>query len=231
MASTLCLPGDAVPLGPGGVAGLGVGLDEDDGARAFATTAGMLRERDGEVSVENFQKRYIPRAGDKVVGIVTQRNAEMYKVDIRAPSPAYLPSLAFNGATKRNRPALEVGSLVYARIEAAHPDLDTELSCIDLDTKKSWGTGEVEFSDLKGGTNFEVPLSAARRLTSADSFILDRLGQDFAYELCVGQNGRVWLNAQTARETVLLVQAIRRSFGMSDVQCEAMVAKMVQVFS
>lgn len=81
--------------------------------------------------------------------------------------------------------------------------------------------------------------------------------QDFAYELCVGQNGRVWLSAPTARETVLLlqvsydflamyqwqnppsqqslemsyfwecdacdgdeVQAIKRSFGMSNVQIE-----------
>ena len=32
------------------------------------------------------------------------------------------------------------------------------------------------------------------------------LSKDFAYELCVGQNGRVWLSAPTARETVLLLQ-------------------------
>lgn len=65
-------------------------------------------------------------------------------------------------------------------------------------------------------------------LTDVDCPILDRLGkdlsvghrtcvctvvfpvvlrvQDFAYELCVGQNGRVWLSAPTARETVLLLQ-------------------------
>ena len=33
------------------------------------------------------------------------------------------------------------------------------------------------------------------------------VSEDFAYELCVGQNGRVWLSAPTARETVLLLQA------------------------
>ena len=33
--------------------------------------------------------------------------------------------------------------------------------------------------------------------------------KDFSYELCVGQNGRVWLVAPTARETVLLLQALR----------------------
>lgn len=79
--------------------------------------------------------------------------------------------------------------------------------------------------------NFEVALSAARKLHEVPCFILDRLGQDFAYELCVGHNGRAWLLAQTAREMVLLMQAIRRSFGMSDAQVEAMVTKMVEVFS
>ena len=89
-----------------------------------------------------------------------------------------------------------------------------------------------------------------------ECFILDRLGkasshfsyffkrEDFAFELCVGQNGRVWLSAATARETVLLLQAIKRSFGMSNVQIEVasnclcgeksgevMVGKMVEVFS
>ncbi|CAK9103296.1 unnamed protein product [Durusdinium trenchii] len=209
--------------------GSGVAVDSDSG-RAFATTAGVLRTED-EVRVENLRKRYVPRQGDCVVGIVMGRNADFFKVDIRAPSPAFLPTLAWNGATKRNRPVLEIGTLVYARVEAAHPDLDTELSCVDPDTKKSWNTGEVLLGELKGGLSFEVALSAAQRLLDVDCFILDRLGKDFAYELCVGQNGRVWLSAPTARETVLLLQAIRRSFGMSNVQIEAMVGKMVGLFS
>mmetsp|Transcript_7234 Transcript_7234/g.14942 ORF Transcript_7234/g.14942 Transcript_7234/m.14942 type:complete len:228 (-) Transcript_7234:66-749(-) len=226
---SLCLPGDPVSLADVS-AGFGIGIDSD-GSRAFATTAGVIRRTEDEVSVENLCKRYIPREGDIVIGIVSHRSAEAYKVDIRSPCPAYLPALAFSGATRRNRPTLDVGSLVYARVEAAHPDLDTELSCIDPQTKKSWSTGEVLFGELKGGLSFEVALSAAQRLLSTNCFVLDRLGQDFAYELCVGQNGRVWLSAPTARESILLLQAIRRSFGMSDVQVEAMVSKMVRVFS
>ncbi|CAE7250089.1 Exosc3 [Symbiodinium sp. CCMP2592] len=226
----LCLPGDEVPLQPGSLPGPGVALDTDSG-RAFATTAGVLRTLEDEVRVENLRKRYIPRKGDYIVGIIMSRSADFYKVEIRAPSPAFLPTLAWNGATKRNRPLLEIGMLVYARVEAAHPDLDTELSCVDPDTKKSWNTGEVLLGELKGGLSFEVTLTAAQRLLAIDCFILDRLGKDFSYELCVGQNGRVWLVAPTARETVLLLQAIKRSFGMTNVQIEAMVGKMVEVFS
>eukprot|EP00929_Paragymnodinium_shiwhaense_P054778 TRINITY_DN27450_c0_g2_i1.p1 TRINITY_DN27450_c0_g2~~TRINITY_DN27450_c0_g2_i1.p1 ORF type:complete len:230 (+),score=50.74 TRINITY_DN27450_c0_g2_i1:88-777(+) len=228
---SLCLPGDSVPFSDVvGAAGVGIKIDEES-SRAYATAAGVLRTVDDKATIENLRKRYIPRAGDCVVGIIMHRGAEAYKVDIRSPSPAYLPALAFNAATKRNRPNLEAGNLVFCRVVAAHADLETELSCIDLDTKKTWTTGEILFGELKGGLNFEVPLSAANRLTEPECFVLDRLGADFAYELVVGQNGRLWIMAQTARETVLLHQAIRRSFGMSEVQVEAMVTKMVQVFS
>ncbi|CAE7259419.1 Exosc3 [Symbiodinium sp. CCMP2456] len=223
----LCLPGDEVPLQPGSLPGPGVALDTDSG-RAFATTAGVLRTLGDEVRVENLRKRYIPRKGDYIVGIIMSRSADFYKVEIRAPSPAFLPTLAWNGATKRNRPLLEIGMLVYARVEAAHPDLDTELSCVDPDTKKSWNTGEVLLGELKGGLSFEVTLTAAQRLLAIDCFILDRLGKDFSYELCVGQNGRVWLVAATARETVLLLQAIKRSFGMTNVQIEVYLLSRLQ---
>ncbi|CAE8612566.1 unnamed protein product, partial [Polarella glacialis] len=215
----LCLPGDEVPM-TGAMPGMGVALDED-GQRAFATAAGVVRTSDEEVSVENLRKRYLPRKGDCVVGIVMSRNSEFYKVDIRSPSAAFLPCLSFNAATKRNRPQLEIGSLVYARVEEAHADLDTELTCIDPETKKCWNTGEVLLGELKNGLSFEVALSAAQRLVAVDCYVLDRLGKDFSYELCAGTNGRVWLVAPTARETVLLLQAIRRSFGMTNVQVEA----------
>eukprot|EP00933_Yihiella_yeosuensis_P068323 TRINITY_DN7385_c0_g1_i1.p1 TRINITY_DN7385_c0_g1~~TRINITY_DN7385_c0_g1_i1.p1 ORF type:complete len:229 (-),score=47.18 TRINITY_DN7385_c0_g1_i1:180-866(-) len=227
--AVLCLPGDEVNL-DGALPGPGMAVDEE-GLRAFATSAGVMRRTEHEVGIENLRKRYLPRKGDCIVGIVMGRNADFYKVDIRAPSPAFLPTLSFNAATKRNRPQFEIGSLVYCRVEEAHPDLDTELSCVDSETKKSWNTGEVLYGELKGGLSFEVALSAAQRLLAVDCYVLDRLGKDFAFEICVGENGRVWISAPTAREAVLLLQAIRRSFGMTNVQIEAMVKKMVSIFS
>ena len=100
--------------------------------------------------------QYIPRVEDTVVGIVTERLGEAYRVDIRSTcvdhgggavvvlpadahscvclpthgrSRAMLPLLAFQGATKRNRPNLTVGALVYARVVGADRDMEPELSC------------------------------------------------------------------------------------------------------
>ena len=50
---------------------------------------------------------YIPSVGDPVVGTITDRHPDTYTVDIGAPFRALLPALAFEGATRRNRPNLK----------------------------------------------------------------------------------------------------------------------------
>ena len=46
--------------------------------------------------------------GDPVIGIITMRLSEAYRVDIAEALPATLDHLAFQGATKRNKPDLKV---------------------------------------------------------------------------------------------------------------------------
>ena len=65
-----------------------------------------------------------------MVGIITERYGESWNVDILAPFTATLPALAFEGVTRRNRPRLEAGDVVYARVTNAPRDADTELTCV-----------------------------------------------------------------------------------------------------
>ncbi len=46
--------------------------------------------------------------GDSVIGVITKAGAENFRVDIGTSMPAVLGSLSFSGATKRNRPNLQV---------------------------------------------------------------------------------------------------------------------------
>ena len=66
---------------------------------------------------------------DLVIGTITNKSAEVYRVDIGWHIPAALNTLAFEGATRKNRPYLEIGSLVYARVSLADPFVEPELSC------------------------------------------------------------------------------------------------------
>lgn len=75
--------------------------------------------------------------------MVEDKGGDFYKVNIFSGAPALLDRLAFDGATKRNKPELRRGDVLYARVTLADRDLDTELSCMAASgPKKDWSSGE-----------------------------------------------------------------------------------------
>ena len=88
-------------------------------------------------------------------------------------TPAVLSVLAFNGATKRNKPSLAVGVLVFARVSTVDRHLEPELTCqvsgatsasdVSHFAKKDWVTGEGVYGELRGGTLVKASMLHARR--------------------------------------------------------------------
>lgn len=64
----------------------------------------------------NLFFRYIPHSGDRVLGTVTAKVGDIFRVDIGGPDLALLNYTSFEGATKRNRPNVKVGDLIYGQI-------------------------------------------------------------------------------------------------------------------
>eukprot|EP00238_Polyblepharides_amylifera_P006106 CAMPEP_0196573906 /NCGR_PEP_ID=MMETSP1081-20130531/3725_1 /TAXON_ID=36882 /ORGANISM="Pyramimonas amylifera, Strain CCMP720" /LENGTH=200 /DNA_ID=CAMNT_0041891759 /DNA_START=15 /DNA_END=614 /DNA_ORIENTATION=+ len=183
-------PGDAVfgiPSESDVVLRLGGGLHRL-GETVSATRTGALRySHPGKYWVEGSQRRYLPQIDDPIVGLITNRHGENFEVDIGAAFKAILSATAFEGASRRNRPLLKVGALVYGRVTAADRDLDPEIECTDADGKSSG------FGPLTGGYMFQSSTGLARVLLSNPPCpILSVLGQELSYELAVGLNGRVW---------------------------------------
>lgn len=52
--------------------------------------------------------QYVPAKGETVIGIVTLKSGDVFKVDFGGSEQASLSYLAFEGATKRNRPNVQV---------------------------------------------------------------------------------------------------------------------------
>ncbi|BDA49650.1 Exosome complex component rrp40 [Coccomyxa sp. Obi] len=223
MNSQVVAPGDVVAVLPEqGKVKVGAGLYAE-GNSLHTSKAGVLRQtKVGKLWVEGRQKRYIPSTGDDVVGIVLERHAENFVVDIGAPFPAVLNFLAFEGATRRNRPKLSEGDLVYARVVLAHRDTDTEVSCTDSGGKASG------YGPLKGGCLMTCTTALARRLlASPPAPVLDALGKSVQFEIAIGQNGRVWIDAASAATVVLIANAIARSEFLSADQSRLLVQKLM----
>ena len=181
-------------------------------------------KQNSKLILESPQKRYIPLQNDLVIGIVTARLSEFFRVDIGSQSTGTLSLLTgFEGATKKNRPNWNVGSVIFARVSMAHPELDPELACFDPSGKISaemfglLGENEsilpTELSKSKSSSKyphlFRISCSYSRKLQNPNKdSLLPIIGRYFTFEIAAGANGRVFLETNNARDTAAISQLI-----------------------
>eukprot|EP01017_Pseudomicrothorax_dubius_P038622 TRINITY_DN5819_c0_g1_i8.p1 TRINITY_DN5819_c0_g1~~TRINITY_DN5819_c0_g1_i8.p1 ORF type:complete len:210 (+),score=48.54 TRINITY_DN5819_c0_g1_i8:44-673(+) len=166
-----------------------------DESSVIARHSGLIIDREvkGEhkLGLLTRPKKYLPEAEDFVVGIIKSRENEAYLVDIGGPTIARLGETEFQGASKRNKPNLEEGALIYARVLEHNKFERTTLTCISTKDNKQWTTGESFFGELKGGFVFPGSISFCRDLLDKrKTQILDELKKHVAYEVAVGINGK-----------------------------------------
>ena len=228
-----CLPGDDVTEHVQARLGPGLRLVEP-GGRVFSTLAGVVKSRSalGSSFVEPCSKLrgyYNPRQGDQVVGIVEDRGGDWYKVNVFSGSSALLSRLGFEGASKRNKPELQRGDVVYARVVQASKDLDVEVSCIAASgIKKDWSSGMTIYGPLSEGVLLRVSIQQARAMLLPECVLLNALGKHLAYEVTVGMNGLVWVRAGNVVDTIVVRNAIANAEYLDDAHTEAMVEQLVR---
>jgi len=188
-----------------------------------------------QYSIKNNKKYYIPRTGDNVIGIIEEKGTDYYKVNIfsGANSIALLGRLAFEGATKRNKPELKKGDIVYARITMTNKDIDTELTCLsNTGSKKEWTTNETIYGELSNGLLIHLSnLSIVNTLLVPDCTVLNSLGKHFAFEVAIGMNGLIWIRSQDNMITIIIRNAILNSQYICDNEVESMVDELAKLYS
>jgi exosome complex component RRP40 len=198
------VPGDTVDsslLPPSQKRKIGIGLNQTGPNEFQSTVAGPLevdfKKKSAQISI--LDARYIPRAGDLVIAQVRASSTEFFFLYINAHSQqAFLPQLAFEGASKKTRPQLKPNDLVYAKVVFAQKNMDIELSCVNPSTGKAEPDG---LGPLTGGMVFDVSIGLAERMLKRNGVeFLEELGAKIpgGFEVCVGKNGRVWVDCPEA---------------------------------
>ena len=186
------------------------------------------------VSILSFpRRRYIPTQNDIVIAQIHHSSADYFHCIVTPQAaPALLPQLAFEGATKKTKPMLRSGDLVYARVSSVGlgAGAEIELTCVNPATGKAEPGG---LGPLTGGMLYDVSTGMAARLLEANSWsnkndeeddenggpaelvILTELGKQLesigGFEVAIGRNGRVWVDCSNAAEaTVRATVAIGR---------------------
>lgn len=166
--------------------------------------------------------------------MIEDKAGDFYKVNILSGTSCLLSRLGFEGATKRNKPELKVGDVVYCRVQLAHRDLDTELTCIAAGgvSKKEWSSGESVYGALNGGQLIKLSTGFCKNLLQTDNFLLATLAKYafsrffvssvhpflvfFFFELCfgyfrylpyeiaIGINGFVWFRTGNLQDSLVV---------------------------
>ncbi|ROT34752.1 exosome complex exonuclease RRP40 [Sodiomyces alkalinus F11] len=193
---------------------LGPGLRHVPPNKIVPVIAGQIitDPKKNTIWVENAGGRYVPSPGDLVIGTVHRSTMDAFQVHLADYSaPTLLPHMAFELASKKNRPQLPPGSLVYARVVSARKHMDAELECVNPTTGKADGLGP-----LVNGMLFHISLGMSRRLLMARPasdggvVVLDELGAlGAAFETAVGRNGRIWVNSESVKTVIAVGRAIQ----------------------
>ncbi|KAJ5684264.1 uncharacterized protein N7477_000609 [Penicillium maclennaniae] len=189
-----------------------------------ATQAGLLvtDTKRNAVSLQSFSnRRYIPTTNDLVIAQIHHSSVDYFHC-IVTPHTAHamLGQLSFEGATKKTRPMLKQGDLVYARVLSVGvgAGAEVELTCVNPATGKAEPGG---LGPLVGGMVFDVSTGMAARLLRASStsaeksdavdglVVLAELGKKLeslgGFEIAVGRNGKVWVDCSNAGESAVKV--------------------------
>ncbi|KAG8595223.1 hypothetical protein GDO81_001455 [Engystomops pustulosus] len=164
--------------------------------------------------------QYVPVKGDHVIGIVTMKSGDIFKLDVAGSDQASLSFLAFEGATKKNRPNVKVGDLVYGQFIVANKDMEPELACID-------GSGKANGMGVIGqdGFMFKVSLGLVRKLLTPQNDIIQELMNVFPMELVIGMNGRIWIKAKTIQQTLIVANILEACEYLTTAQRKQVFAK------
>lgn len=209
---------------------LGPGLSVfSDGREVRVVKPGVLHfRRPNTLWVNCAQKRYSAVTGEAVLGVVAKKAGDIFMVDIGASELAALSYEGFEGATKRNRPDVRPGDIVYALVSLGERDFEPELVCVRQTTGKAAGMGVIGRED-GGGVMLSCGLAFARRLRSSAEFpLLRRLGEIAPFEVIVGANGRVWVHGRSCREAIVLGNAILSAEEMDNEQCRDLCRQLAE---
>lgn len=164
------------------------------GGKTYAAVLGMVRD-DRFIPLEMI---YSPKAGDNVVGVVTDVRHSGYSVDM---------NLAANGfiSSKFTRVSFRQGDLIFGRVKFAD-----EVGNVDITDAKRLPTGKL----------VEVPASKVPRIIGKRSSMLNVVRDGTGCSIFVGNNGYIWIggkgNLQLALKTIDFIVERAHTRGLTD---------------
>jgi len=158
---------------------------------------------------------YSPKEGDIIIGIISQKSYETYRVNILSSREANLNSIDFQGATRKSKPNLNAGDVIYAKVEKVNKYTNATLTCKGSNNSKDWASGESTYGPLKEGKVYEFNRYLCLKLLENNEFVKRLKECVQGLNLKIGFNGRIWIKTDKIELIPKVFEAIKNGLNLS----------------
>jgi exosome complex component RRP4 len=191
---------------------LGKGVYEFEG-KVLSKFLGIPKESRDEVDVIPLNCVYLPKVGDKVIGIIKSVEISGWQVDINSPYTAFLPLgegvREYVDVTKVDLSKFyDVGDVIFCKVVNVPKNRIVQVSMKYLYTKK-----------LLGGTVIKIIPSKVPRLIGKGGSMISLIKKLTGCQMVPGENGLIWVkgeNVQKVIEAISLIEKESHFFGLTE---------------
>ena len=170
----------------------------------------LKKASNNQNQVISLGKIYIPSEGDIVIGIVSQKFSDFYKVDINSCTAAMLFKNRIEG-NKNSKVEFEVGDLLLARVVSNDINDAPQLSTEKKLKKDISLYCDLNLGKLDGGNVTDIPLNKVNKLTKTNSTIKKLKNLRGEMKVCVGNNGKLYVTGEEDTHLNLFSQLVLES--------------------
>ncbi len=205
----IVVPGDLLSDSPDLRAGTGTFREN---GRIYAAQIGIKNIRGNYVNVVPLAGKYLPKAGDMVIGVIIEIGPSNWLLDINCPYPAPLhvndvPWRVDFGDTARY---LNIGNSVLVKVLKVDETKRIQLTLKEQGLRK-----------LTSGRIIEIPHSKVPRVIGKSGSMISLLKNYTNTRIFVGQNGRIWIDGEPddirlAVEAINMIDREAHVLGLTD---------------
>jgi exosome complex component RRP4 len=206
----IVLPGEFVDERKGRKLGRNVYLEKE---KVIAKVLGIPKISENEIDVIPLSGKYVPKIGDRVIGIVSDVEVSGWFVDINSPWIAFMPlSEAVDEYVDTLKADLsryyDLNDIIFCRISKVTKDKVIQVSMRDSMSKK-----------LYGGTIVKITSSKVPRVIGKGGSMINLIKRKTKCDIYIGQNGVVWIKGQNkakAIEAILTIEKESHIIGLTE---------------
>lgn len=182
-----------------------------ENGKVYSSVFGVASVKD-RIRVVPLSGKYIPRAGDIIIGVIKEIAFSNWIVDIRSPYEGLLHISEF---------PRRIESADMSRYLNIGDSIMTLVSDVDANMKVELTLNDQRLRPIKEGRIIEVTPSKVPRLIGRGGSMIAMLKNETGCNIFIGQNGRVWISGKDkgmdlAARAILKIEKETHISGLTD---------------